>query len=302
VIQAQAGAIGSTMRATLVHNPTSGAGKVSRDDLTRALCAAGVAAYYQSSKIGELTAVLALQTDLIIVAGGDGTVAKVLTQMPDRSIPVAILPIGTANNIASSFGIEGEIEEIAAGLRGAEKRRLDIGLARGPWGRCWFVEGIGVGALVRAAERLSKPEGTPAERLEAARRQIRKILKKAEPDRVRVELDDVPLPEEHLMLEILNVICGGPRLEMAPDIDPGDGMLDVIMVEPHQRKDMRRWLNDARPEGPAPVSRWRGRKIRMVWDGTPLHIDDDLPSAEEGAATIELELAPDPATILVPTR
>lgn len=290
------------MRATLVHNPTSGESRIGRDDLNRVLRDAGITPYYQSSKIGELTAVLAEDTDLIIVAGGDGTVAKVLTQMPDRRIPVAILPIGTANNIANSFGIGGALAEIAAGLCGAERRHLDVGLAHGPWGCCWFVEGIGVGALVRAAERVGKPDGTSAERLEAARREIRKVLKKAEPDRVQVVLDGVPLPVDHLMVEILNITCGGPRLQLAPDIDPGDGLLDVIMVEPHQRKAMRRWLDDEHPEGPAPASRWRGRKISMVWEGTPLHIDDDLPSPEEDAVTIDLELAPDPVTILVPRQ
>lgn len=93
------------MRATLIHNPTAGDGKVRREDLIDLLHKAGIVPFYQSSKIGELTAALAEPTDIVIVAGGDGTVAKVVTQMPDRSIPVAILPIGTANNIASSFGI-----------------------------------------------------------------------------------------------------------------------------------------------------------------------------------------------------
>jgi diacylglycerol kinase (ATP) len=290
------------MRATLVHNPAAGGGKVDRAHLIRSLVGAGFEPHYQSSKVGELTAALAEPTDLVVVAGGDGTVAKVLTQMPDRSVPVGILPIGTANNIASSFGITGSPEQIVTGLNAAERRMLDVGVARGPWGCCWFVEGIGVGALVRAAHRIGKPDGSPEERLGAARREIRKLLKKSEPDCVRVMLDDVALPEQHLLLEILNITCGGPRLQMAADIDPGDGMFDVIMVEPHQRRDMRRWLDDDNPSAPAPVSRWRGRRVSMLWDGTPLHIDDDLPPADAGTAAVELELDPTPATILVPRQ
>jgi len=288
------------MRATLIHNPTSGDGKVRREDLIDLLHKAGIVPFYQSSKIGELTAALAEPTDIVIVAGGDGTVAKVVTQMPDRSVPVAILPIGTANNIASSFGIGGPLNEISVRLRDAQQRRLDIGMARGPWGCCWVVEGIGLGALVRAAERIGDPSGSRAGRLKTARRGIRRILKNAGPDRVKILLDDRQLPEEHLMVEVLNIACGGPRLLMASGIDPGDGKLDVIMLEPQQRKQMRRWLAEARPDGPPPMSHWRGSKVSMIWDGTPLHIDDDLPPAEEGRVAVELELVSDAATILVP--
>jgi diacylglycerol kinase (ATP) len=288
------------VRTTLIHNPNAGDGKVGREEVIGLLSSAGYVPCYQSSKVGELTAVLARPTDLIVVAGGDGTVAKVLTQMPDRSVPVGILPIGTANNIASSFGIRGPVDRIAAGLKDGAVRKLDIGLARGPWGCCWIVEGIGVGALVRAAQRLGKPGGGRAKRLRAARREIRKILKKSAPDRVKVVVDGKRLPEQHLMLEILNINCGGPQLLMVPDVDQGDGKLDVIMVEPHQRKAMRRWLEDEHPRGPAPVSRWQGKKVSLVWEGTPLHVDDDLPPPEPSAVMIDLVLVPDPATILVP--
>ncbi|MFU8815363.1 MAG: diacylglycerol/lipid kinase family protein [Pseudomonadales bacterium] len=286
------------MKALLVHNPTAGDGATGREALLDLLHKAGITPAYQSSKVGSLTAALAEPTDIIVAAGGDGTVTKVLTQMPDRSVPVGILPIGTANNIASSFGISGPLGEIAAGLGDAGKRRLDIGLARGPWGCCWVVEGIGVGALVRAAARVGSPSGSRASRLDAARRAVRRILKKAKPDRLRIMLDGRPLPEEHLMVEVLNIAWGGPGLLLAPDVDPGDGYLDVIMLEPHQRKEMRRWLSVKPPAGLAPMSRWRGRTVSLVWDGTPLHIDDEQPAVEEGA--VELQLVTDSATILVP--
>lgn len=288
------------MKAILVHNPTAGDYRYSRGELTDLLHRTGITPFYQSSKVGELTAALAEPADLIVVAGGDGTVAKVLTQMPNRNIPVGILPVGTANNIASSFGIGGSLEEIAVRLSDAERQKLDIGMARGPWGCCWVVEGMGMGALVRAAKRTGKAAGRRARRLQAARHTVRRILREIVPDRVKVMLDGQPLPEESLMLEVLNITCGGPRLLMVPDVSPGDGLLNVIMVEPHQRKAMCRWLNDKRPNEPPPVSRWRGSKVSMIWNGTPLHIDDDLPQPEPDLVAVELKLVSDPVTILVP--
>ena len=50
--------------------------------------------------------------DLYVVAGGDGTVGKVITGIRDRNIPVAIIPSGTANNIAKSLCIEGSLDTL----------------------------------------------------------------------------------------------------------------------------------------------------------------------------------------------
>lgn len=111
------------LRAVLVHNPKAGDGEMSGEALRLLLRKANISAFYQSSKIGELTAALSMPCDLIIVAGGDGTVAKAITQLPNRSVPIAILPFGTANNIATSFGIGGRIADILGTLRDAERRR-----------------------------------------------------------------------------------------------------------------------------------------------------------------------------------
>jgi diacylglycerol kinase (ATP) len=289
------------MKATLVHNPSAGQGESEREELIGILRTVGYTPVYQATTVGELTAALAEPADLVVVAGGDGTVGKVLTQMPDRRVPVAILPIGSANNIANSFGIGGPLVEIAAGLRAAERRKLDIGEVSGPWGRCWFVEGVGIGALVRVAEKIGKQDCSGPERLEAARRALRKVLKKPKPDSVEILLDGQALPARHLMVEVLNIAYGGPQLLLAPEVDPSDGLLDVLLLEPDRRDEMRRWLADEDPTGSPPMTHQRGREVRIVWDGTPLHVDDDLPRPEDGRGVVELELTAEPATILVPS-
>jgi diacylglycerol kinase (ATP) len=287
------------MKAILVHNPSAGRGDTSRETLIDLLHNAGYTPMYQSSDVGELSAALSEPADVVVVAGGDGTVCKVLAQMPTRDVPVAILPLGTANNIASSFGIGGPIAEIAVRLHTAERRQLDIGQATGPWGRSLFIEGAGLGALVRLADSFSGRDDKGEARLAAARRSLRKLLKEIEPDRVEVLLDGQPLPTRHLMVEVLNIAYGGPRLLFAPDVDPGDGQLDVLLLESERREDMRQWLKEE-PVGRPPMTQLRGQKISIVWDGTPLHVDDDLPPAIEGLAAVELELTPEAATILVP--
>jgi len=286
------------MKATLVHNPAAGDGVISRDEILGLLRRARIESRYQSSDIGELTAVLGEPADLIVVAGGDGTIVKVVAQMPDRAVPVAILPLGTANNIASSFGVGGSLDALVRGLRHADLRKLDVGMARGPWGCCHVVEGLGLGALVRVAQRLGDLKGSREEKLRAARKAVRATLKKDEPDRMRIVVDGECMPREYLMVEILNIAFAGPRLPLMPTVDMGDGLFDVVMLEPDQRKEMRRWLDDERPHGSPPLFLRRGRKVSIEWDGTPLHVDDHVPPPDDGM--VELELVGDPVSILVP--
>src|SRR5690606_10418925 len=107
----------SQMKAILCHNPTSGGGTHKKRDLMAALALAGIEARYVSTKGRSFPAALEEDADLIIAAGGDGTVGKVIKAMPNRKVPLAIVPLGTANNIARSLGIAGTPPHLAEGWR-----------------------------------------------------------------------------------------------------------------------------------------------------------------------------------------
>ena len=72
------------MRTLLLHNPTAGASHPSAHDLMRQLKAAGLSPTYQSAKAKDYKDVLNKKWDLVIVAGGDGTVARVARALRDR--------------------------------------------------------------------------------------------------------------------------------------------------------------------------------------------------------------------------
>src|SRR5436190_1260537 len=88
---------------TLIHNPTAGDSRPTRQDIERILSDAGFQVRYQSSK-GDWKKAVDAATDAIVVAGGDGTVAKVFTRVAGRDIPVGVLALGTANNVARALG------------------------------------------------------------------------------------------------------------------------------------------------------------------------------------------------------
>src|SRR5256885_7051126 len=100
------------MRITLMHNPKAGRGKLVKRDLMAALARAGHLAIYQSTKKSDYKEALREPADLVLAAGGDGTVGKVGRELIDTGIPLSVLPLGTANNLARSLRSEEHTSEL----------------------------------------------------------------------------------------------------------------------------------------------------------------------------------------------
>jgi diacylglycerol kinase family enzyme len=65
--------------------------------------------------------------DLVIAAGGDGTVGSVATQLAGSGVPLAILPMGTANDVARSLHMSMDVQEACVAIAGALPMDIDIG-------------------------------------------------------------------------------------------------------------------------------------------------------------------------------
>jgi len=283
------------MRATLMHNPEAGHAGIDEDDLVRAVKDAGYKVEYQSVKKKGWKDALEEDADLIVVAGGDGTVAKVATAIAGRGVPIAVLPCGTANNIATSLGIEGDPLEIIRTWEDGRRRKFDIGVASGPWGEARFLEAVGFGlfptsvALVESTEDLEKPEGRDAE-LARDLNFLRLTLDTTRARERRIVLDGEDLTGEYFLAEIMNIQSIGPNLRLAPDASPGDGRLNLVLLGERERPTLEAYLDRLRAgDGTPPGFPVRsGRRIEIRWDGSPLHVDSDI-YAEPALATADDE-------------
>lgn len=276
------------MRITVVHNPEAGTRRPGRDELISVLEACGHEILYQSTEAGEIAHALGVPADLVLVAGGDGTVGAVARSLLRRKTPMAILPQGTANNIASFLGVDWTLDGLVEGLGNATSKELDVGVAKGPWGVARFVEAIGLGlvaALLRGAaqdyahDRIASGQtvqsthdvGEGAARVRRALEQIR-----ARPRRVEGDGDD--LSGEYLLVAALNVGRVGPRLDLAPRANAGDGVLDLVLLREEDREALDQYLADL-AQGQSSAVSFASRRVRHLILGWPPeggHLDDEL--------------------------
>jgi diacylglycerol kinase (ATP) len=203
---------------------------------------------------------------------------------------VAIIPVGTANNIARAFGVTGAPHELAETWRLDRYRRLNVGLATGPWGRQRFVEGVGIGMLAAAMEKpFAKLSG--AVKLLAAREDLRKKLRKAKPINVKFGIDGESLRTKEVFgIEIVNIAYVGPALALPSAADAGKGKLSLIVIGERERDAILSWI-DAPRGRLIPLRTRPARKIEFSWKNTPVRLDGEVMDVPDGrqSATAQVD-------------
>ena len=133
------------LRVTLVHNPGAGDEQHSAKRILRELEEAGYDAQLAPARKGVEKALAIRETSWSSRGGRQHQEGRPCDRR--ARLPMAILPIGTANNIAKSLGSLGSVPEFIAGWRRAQRRRLAVGTVATRWGSMRFVESVGVGVF-----------------------------------------------------------------------------------------------------------------------------------------------------------
>lgn len=283
----------------LLHNPTAGEEDHTKKELTPLLEAAGWECRYSSTKEKGWDKIEP-DTEFVVVAGGDGTIRKAALTLlerrfSDKRLPIAVLPLGTANNIAKSLGVSGSNEEIINSWKTASTKKYDIGRIDGLPEPYFAVEGFGYGIfprLMKAMKKVDKDKkDTPEKALQTALEELHGIILSAEARHYHIVIDEADHSGKFLLVEVMNSRSIGPNLVLSPHADPGDGHFEVVLIPEDQRNALAEWIKKKinGEETLFDVQPINGNKIAIHTDDTALHADDELIILEEPArATIEL--------------
>jgi YegS/Rv2252/BmrU family lipid kinase len=229
------------MRVAVVFNPATGGGDTSgrKRDTQQALEAAGPDVLWLETTPEDpgqgLTAkAVAEGVDLVMAQGGDGTVMACVTGLAGTDVPLAVLPGGTGNLLATNFDIPADLEGAVDVALHGDRVRLDVAAMDGD--RFVVMGGIGFdAAMLRDADpKLKERVGAVAYVVSGLRNLRRRAT------RFRLRLDDRPPLErtgQGVLVGNLGRLQGG--LPVMPDARPDDGQLDVAVL---QTRTVADWL------------------------------------------------------------
>ncbi len=166
--------------------------------------------------------------DTLVAVGGDGVVQLAADQLAGTSTALGIVPCGTGNDTARSLGIPLRPGPAVATLLTGRRRRIDL-IHVAPVDR-HVVSSVpcGLDALIAArAARLPRWLGSHAYTLS-----VLPEIAGLSPMGYQLELDGQVVQTEALIVAVCNLAQYGGGMRIAPQADPTDGLLDVVIIEP----------------------------------------------------------------------
>ena len=169
-------------------------------------------------------------TQLVIAAGGDGTLNAVVNELAVASNPatLAILPVGTGNDFARTLAIPQDAHEALALLHDPRIRNLDLLKVEDPAGSRYFINMANGGNSQNVVldDELKQRWGPFC-----YVRGVIEVLTRLETYKVAIRFDEGPAET----FDVFNIFLGngqtcGAGLKVAPLADPEDGLMDVMIV------------------------------------------------------------------------
>lgn len=308
-IAAASDASATASRMVVIWNPSAGLPTALRrggnvEDLSRILERHGVRAeVHEPAGEAEARAIVraavADRADVVVAAGGDGTVRLVAEDLLGTDTALGILPLGRVMNIARALGIGRDIEVAADVLRAGEIRAIDTGEARRSDGRAVpFFEAGSVGlnaAVFREVTRAD--EGDPV----SIPRTVW-VAMRYRPARMIVELDSGAISTRALMVAVSNAPYLGLGMTVAPEARLDDGKFDVRVFRHFSRWELLRHLASiafGRRRYAPQVRTYRSTTVRISGD-RPLPARAD--SVDLGLTPVTYQTRPRSLRVVVPRR
>ena len=266
------------MQATLIYNPQAGnTSHTPPEQILEAMRQAGYdPIYFPTSTEEDLDQALVEAKDLVVVAGGDGSIRSVAIRLMNRDLRIVPLPLGTANNICRLLGLNGKPLEIIAALADFGERKIDIGCVSTPQGTYYFIEAMGIGMFADILEKYNPEDGKSVRR---GLQTLLSTLNDYQPKFFHINMDGEDFSGRYYLCEVMNTPTLGFHFLLAPAAEPDDGLFDLVLIHANERESYMKFMKglltgslERLPE----VSIHRGRKLEIAWRGFPLHLDGEV--------------------------
>lgn len=161
--------------------------------------------------------------DMVISAGGDGTVNEIAGALSHTDTALGILPLGSGNGLARSLGIPQDVDEALKIIAGNSPVKCDRGIVNGMPFYCTF--GVGFDAAVSEKFAANKRRG----RITYVKSVFREFLKyKSQP--YALSIGGAVITENAFLIAVCNAPQYGNNAYIAPQAKLYDGMLDITVV------------------------------------------------------------------------
>ncbi len=193
---------------------------------------------------------------LVVGAGGDGTLNLIANALMGQNIPLAIIPCGTANDLAKTLHIPLELDGALELVKTGRVRRIDMGTVNGRY----FLNVASVGLSARVAQGI-RPEskrrwGRWAYVLEGIRQ-----LRRRNTEKIDLCVANSCERLEAYQVSVANGVSFGGGWRVAEGARPDDGMLDVLVITKGSRRNRLR--NKPAKFRPTAVERMADRTYRL---------------------------------------
>lgn len=239
--------------------------------------------------------------DLVLGAGGDGTIRVICSGLAGSGVPFGLIPSGTGNLLARNIGIPlDRAAALAVALDGVDKGvdLVEIRVDGGEPDHFAVMGGIGIDAVIMESTNpdLKKAVGSAAYFVAAARNANHPAL------HTTITVDDQPpLRRRAHVIVVGNVGYLQANIPLIPDAKYDDGLLDVLIASPRSARDWvritTRVLTHAR-RSDAQLDRITGRKVTITVEERDFFQLDGDTVGECG--TMVAEVKPEALTLRVP--
>lgn len=176
--------------------------------------------------LAEIIRCHAHQCDLVMIGGGDGTLNLAAQALMETQLPLGILPLGTANDLARTLGITPDVKSAVRTIASGKTRKIDLGDVNK---HLFFnVSSIGFSASLarNLTSQMKKKWGTVGYALAAI-----KILKQSRPFSATIIHDGVETAVKTVQISVGNGRYYGGGMTVEQNAAPDDGRLDVYSLE-----------------------------------------------------------------------